>query len=134
MASITTRLNIRTKNVFTNALNLRHDKTFGIEADAERAVKIIKAASGAPYTLLAVADYIDTGDSDEETVFVFLRNRSVTTAKYLYIVIGAQEIIRLSPGQYCMFPWWTQASDDFKVYSNDASAGVNLEYFVGKIK
>lgn len=130
MASINTRLSLKTKNVFTNTLNLRHDKTFGIDADAERAVKNIKAASGSPYTLLTVTDY----GGDDKNVFVFIRNRSTTAAKYIYIVIGVQEMIKLSPGQYCMFPWWTQSSDNFKVYSNDASVGVNLEYFVAKMK
>ena len=49
-------------------------------------------------------------------------------------MVGAQLIMRLSPGEYFMFPWFTQTSDDFKVYSNDASVGVNLEYFIGKMK
>jgi uncharacterized protein YbjT (DUF2867 family) len=130
MASINTRLTLKTKNVFTNTLNLRHDKTFAIDADAERAVKNIKAASGSPYTLLTVTDY----GGDDKSIFIFLRNRSTTAAKYLYIMVGAQLIMRLSPGEYFMFPWWTQTSDDFKVYSNDPSNGVNLEYFVGKMK
>ena len=130
MATINTRLTLKTKNVFTNTLNLRHDKTFAIAADAERAVKTIKVAADAPYTLLDEDDY---GGADKQ-VFVFLRNRSVTAAKYIYIMIGAQLIMRLSPGEYCMFPWWTQDNDDFKVYSNDASAGVNLEYFLGKMQ
>jgi len=130
MASINTRLTLKTKNVFTNTLNLRHDKTFAIDADAERAVKNIKVASGAPAVLLAVADYGGT----EKNVFIFLRNRSTTAAKYIYLMVGAQLIMRLSPGEYFMFPWFTQTSDDFKVYSNDASVGVNLEYFIGKMK
>jgi len=128
MASINTRLSLSTKNVFTNTLNLRYNKAFSIDADAERAVKTIKEASGAPLTLLSVSTY-----GNEKNVFIFLRNRSATAAKYIYLMVGSQLIMRLSPGQYCMFPWFTQTSDDFKVYSNDASNGVNLEYFIGKM-
>ena len=128
MATINTRLSVQSKNLFTNALNQRVDKSHSVTSEVLKRVKSITAtSSGSAETILTVAEY-----GADTSVFVFLRNRSNATAKHIYIIIGSQQIIRLSPGQYTMLPWRTESGDDFKVYGNDAN-GINIEYLVGKI-
>lgn len=128
MATINTRLSVQSKNLFTNALNQRVDKSYSVTSEVLKRVKSITAtSSGSAETILTVTEY-----GADTSVFVFLRNRSNATAKYIYIIIGSQQIIRLSPGQYTMLPWRTESGDDFKVYGNDAN-GINIEYLVGKI-
>ena len=49
-------------------------------------------------------------------------------------MIGSQLIARLQPGEYMLFPWHiTSASNDLKVYSNDATTGVKVEYFAAQM-
>tara|TARA_R110001592_G_scaffold30624_4_gene109394 strand:- start:5486 stop:5887 length:402 start_codon:yes stop_codon:yes gene_type:complete len=127
MAAIITRLSIRSKNLFANALSARHDKVTAVGTDADRRIKTIKEASGAPAVLIDASDYHSAGT---ETVFVFIKNTTTTASKYIYIKIGSQIVCKLKPGAYILFPWYvTSASLDVNVYSNDASAGVKVEYF-----
>ena len=130
MASIITRLSIRSKNLFSNALSARHDKVTAVGTDADRRIKTIKVASGAPALLLDASDYHSTG---EETVFVFIKNTTTTASKYIYVKIGSQVAFKVKPGGYTLFPWYVNsASIDISVYSNDSSNGVKLEYFAVK--
>lgn len=127
MASIITRLSIRSKNLFANALSARHDKVTAVGTDADRRIKTIKVASGAPSILIDATDYYSAGT---ETVFVFIKNTTTTASKYIYIKIGTQIVCKLKPGAYTIFPWYvTSASLDVNVYSNDATNGVKVEYF-----
>ena len=48
MASIITRLSLRSKNLFSNALSARHDKVTAVGTDADRKIKTVKEASGSP--------------------------------------------------------------------------------------
>lgn len=131
MASISTRLSVRSKNLFTNAIGTRHDKTFNVSSDADRRIKTIKEASGAPATLIDASDYYTDTDI---TLFVFLKNGTSTNAKNLFILIGSQIVSRIKPGEYIMLPWHiTGSSADLKVYSNDATNGVKIEYFAAKM-
>lgn len=130
MASIITRLSIRSKNLFSNALSARHDKVTAVGTDADRRIKTIKAASGAPAILIDASDYYTSGD---ETVFVFIKNTTTVASKYIYIKIGTQVAFKLKPGAYAIFPWYVNsASIDINVYSNDPSNGVKIEYFAVK--
>jgi len=127
MASIITRLSIRSKNLFANALSARHDKVTAVGTDADRRIKTIKVASGAPAILIDASEYYSAGT---ETVFVFVKNTTTTASKYIYIKIGSQLAFKLKPGAYAIFPWYVNsASIDINVYSNDASTGVKVEYF-----
>jgi len=131
MASISTRLSVRSKNLFTNAIGARHDKTFNVASDADRRLKTIKEASGSPALLIDASDYYtDTAI----TLFAFIKNSTSTSGKNIFIVIGSQVIARIQPGEYLLLPWHiTSASSDLKVYSNDASLGVKVEYFAAKM-
>ena len=130
MASITTRLSVRSRNLFSNAIGTRHDKSFAVSSDADRRIKTIKEASGAPAILVDASDYY----SSAVTLFVFVKNVTTTANKLIYAQIGSQVVARLQPGEYMLFPWYVaSASVDFKVYSNDTSAGVKVEYFVAKM-
>ncbi len=126
MATINTRLVLQSKNLFSNSLNQRIDKSFPVTAEVLKRVKsITSTSSGSATTLLAVSDY-----GVDKDVLVFIRNRATAKAKYLYIIIGSQQIIRLAPGQYSILPWRTESGDDFKIYGNDSN-GINVEYLVG---
>jgi len=131
MASITTRLSVRSRNLFSNAIGTRHDKSFAVSSNADRRIKVIKEASGSPHTLIDASDYY----SDTAlTLFAFVKNVTSTANKYIYVVIGSQVVARLQPGEYMLFPWHvTSASNDFKVYSNDATNGVKVEYFAAQM-
>ena len=130
MASITTRLSLRTKNVFSNSFVTRHDKVTSVNAEADRRIKTIKAASGAPATLVDATDYHDAGT---ETVFVFVKNTTATNNKFLYIKIGSQVVAKLKPASYILLHWYVaDASTDITIYSNDSTNGVKVEYFVVK--
>ena len=130
MASITTRLSVRSRNLFSNAIGTRHDKSFSVSSNADRRIKTVKEASGAPHTLIDASDYYsDTALS----LFAFVKNVT-TTNKHIYVVIGSQVVAKLQPGEYMLFPWYVNsASNDFKVYSNDASIGVKVEYFAAQM-
>ena len=126
MASINTRLQLQSKNLFSNSLNQRVDKSYNITSEVlKRTKNITVTTSGTAESILTVTEY-----GADKNVFVFLRNRSTKAAKYIYVIIGSQQIMRLSPGQYTVFPWRTETGDDFKVYGND-SDGINIEYLVG---
>lgn len=126
MASINTRLLLQSKNVFSNNLNQRIDKSYNITSEVLKRTKNITATtSGAAESILTVTEY-----GADKSVFVFLRNRSQKVQKYIYIIIGSQQVMRLAPGHYTVFPWRTESGDDFKVYGND-SDGISIEYFVG---
>ena len=128
MASIVTRLSIRSKNLFSNALTGRFDKVTTVQQDADRRVKTIKEASGSPATLIDASDYHSDGT---ETVFVFLKNSTGTAGKFLYVKIGSQIAFKLKPNAYTIFPWYVNSgSTDLMIYSNDATNGVKAEYFV----
>lgn len=130
MASITTRLSIRSKNLFTNSLTGRFDKVHSVGTDAERRVRTIKEASGAPATLIDASDYHSAGT---ETVFMFIKNSTGTAGKFLYVKIGSQIAFKLKPNAYTIFPWYVNSgSTDIMVYSNDATNGVKCEYFASK--
>ena len=129
MASIVTRLSIRSKNLFANSLSARHDKVHSVDADADRRIKTIKAASGSPFTLIDATDYFSSG----ETVFVFLKNVTTVASKFIYVKIGSQVIAKIKPGGYALIPWYVaDGSTDLLVYSNDATNGVKVEYFAVK--
>ena len=131
MASISTRLSVRSKNLFTNAIGTRHDKTFSVSSDADRRIKTIKEASGSPALLVDASDYYTDTDI---TLFVFLKNGTSTSGKNLFVLIGSQIIARIKPGEYVMLPWHiTGSGADLKVYSNDATNGVKVEYFAAKM-
>tara|TARA_R100001509_G_C4864125_1_gene214457 strand:+ start:1067 stop:1468 length:402 start_codon:yes stop_codon:yes gene_type:complete len=131
MASISTRLSVRSRNLFTNAIGARHDKTFNVTSDADRRIKTVKEASGSPALLIDASDYYTDTDI---TLFVFLKNGTSTNGKNLFILIGSQIIARIKPGEYLLLPWHvTSASADLKVYSNDATNGVKIEYFAAKM-
>ncbi len=126
MATINTRLTLQSRNLFSNQLNQRVDKSFPVTAEVLKRVKAITTtSSGSATTLLAVSEY-----GVDKDIFVFLRNRATAKAKYIYVIIGSQQILRLAPGQFTMLPWRTESSDDLKVYGNDSN-GINLEYLVG---
>ena len=126
MASIKTRLLLQSKNLFSNSLNQRVDKAFPITAEVLKRVKsITTTSSGSATTLLTVSEY-----GVDKDVFLFIRNRATAKAKYLYIIIGSQQIMRLAPGQYSILPWRTESGDDLKIYGNDSN-GINVEYLVG---
>lgn len=128
MATINTRLSLQSKNLFTNSLNQRVDKAYSVTSEVLKRTKNITATtSGAAESILTVTEY-----GADKSVFVFLRNRSTKTDKHIYVIVGSQQIMRLSPGQYTLFPWRTESGDDLKIYGNDA-AGINIEYLVGKM-
>lgn len=130
MASIITRLSLRSKNLFSNALSARHDKVTAVGTDADRKIKTVKEASGSPLMLIDATDYHSAGT---ETVFVFIKNTTTTASKFLYVKIGSQIAFKLKPGAYALFPWYVNSSSiDINVYSNDATNGVKVEYFVVK--
>lgn len=126
MATINTRLLVQSQNLFTNAFALRSDKALRLTGAVEKTIKTITSTtSGAATTILAVTDF-----GADKDVFVFLKNRASATGKYLYVIIGSQQIMRLSPGQYCALPWRTESGDDLKVYGNDSN-GIKLELLAG---
>lgn len=128
MATINTRLSVQSKNLFANALNQRVDKAYSVTSEVlKRTKKITVTSSGTAETILTVTEY-----GADSSVFVYLRNRARATSKFIYVIIGAQQILRLAPGQYCLFPWRTESGDDFKVYGNDSN-GIDIEYLVGKM-
>lgn len=131
MASITTRLSVRSRNLFSNAIGARHDKSFAVSSDADRRIKTIKEASGSPAVLVDASDYYTSTDI---TLFVFIKNATSTANKNLFILVGSQIIARLKPGEYILWPWHvTSGSNDVKIYSNDATTGVKAEYFAAKM-
>jgi len=126
MASINARLQLQSKNIFTNSFSSRNDKSYQLEDNVDRYVRSITATtSGAAETMLAVTTY-----GADKNVFVFLKNRSTTTGKLLYVLIGSQQVMRLAPGQYTIFPWRTETGDDLKIYGND-SDGIKVEILAG---
>lgn len=126
MASINTRLQIQSKNLFSNSLNQRVDKSYNVTSEVLKRTKNITAtSSGTAESILTVTEY-----GVDKNVFVFLRNRATASAKYIYVIIGSQQVMRLAPGQYTIFPWRTESGDDFKVYGNDSN-GIAVEYLVG---
>lgn len=130
MPSITTRLSVRTRNLFANAFSARHDKVTSVTAEADRRVRNVKNASGSPLTLIDASDYHDAGT---ETVFLFIKNNTTVANKFLYVKVGAQVVAKLKPGSYIMWPWYVASeSIDVSVYSNDATNGVKCEYFAAK--
>tara|TARA_R100001509_G_scaffold146176_1_gene103068 strand:+ start:65 stop:454 length:390 start_codon:yes stop_codon:yes gene_type:complete len=127
MASINTRLQLQSKNIFTNAFSSRNDKAYQLEADVDRYIRTITAnSSGSAQTILAVSTY-----GADKNVLVFLKNRSNVTNKLLYVIIGSQQIMRLAPGQFTIFPWRTESGDDLKIYGNDTN-GIKMEVLAGK--
>lgn len=130
MPSITTRLSLRTRNVFSNSFVNRFDKVTSVDAEADRRVKKVTAASGSPAMLVDATDYYDAGT---ETVFVFIKNVTSVADKFLYIKVGSQVVAKLKPNSYILLHWYVaSASDDITVYSNDATNGVKVEYFAVK--
>lgn len=128
MATINTRLSVQSKNLFTNSLNQRVDKAYSVTSEVlKRTKNITVTTSGTAESILTVSEY-----GADKSVFVYLRNRSNKTGKYIYVIIGSQQIMRLAPGQYTLLPWRTETGDDFKLYGND-SAGISVEYLVGKM-
>jgi len=126
MATINTRLLVQSQNLFTNSFTLRSDKAVRLTGEVNKTIKTITStSSGAATTILAVTDY-----GADKDVYVFLKNRSTDSAKYIYVIVGSQQIMRLSPGQYCSFPWRTETGDDLKVYGNDSN-GIRLELLAG---
>lgn len=126
MATINTRLLVQSQNLFTNSFTIRSDKAVRLTGEVNKTIKsITTTSSGSATTVLAVTDY-----GADKDVFVFLKNRTSTTGKYLYVIVGSQQIMRLSPGQYCVLPWRTESGDDLKIYGNDSN-GIKLEILAG---
>jgi hypothetical protein len=129
MASINTTLQLQSKNIFTNAFASRNDKAYTLDSDVDRYIRSITATtSGAAETMLQVSTY-----GADKNVLVFLKNRATATGKYLYVIIGSQQIMRLGPGQFTLFPWRTETGDDLKLYGNDSN-GIRLEVLAGAAK
>ena len=126
MATINTRLLVQSQNLFTNSFTIRSDKAVRLTGEVNKTIKsITTTSSGSATTVLTVTDY-----GADKDVYVFLKNRSTATGKFLYVIIGSQQIARLSPGQYMSLPWRTESSDDLKVYGN-YSNGIKLEILAG---
>ena len=126
MATINTRLLVQSQNLFTNSFTIRSDKAVRLTGEVNKTIKTITpTSSGSATTILTVSDY-----GADKDVYVFLKNRSTATGKYIYVMVGSQQIMRLSPGQYCSLPWRTESGDDMKVYGNDSN-GIKLEILAG---
>ena len=95
MATINTRLLVQSQNLFTNSFTIRSDKAVRLTGEVNKTIKsITTTSSGSATTVLTVTDY-----GADKDVYVFLKNRSTATGKFLYVIIGSQQIARLSPGQ-----------------------------------
>ena len=128
MPSIVTRLSLRSKNLFSNALATRHDKVTSVGSEVDRRIKSITAASGAPDMLIDASDYYVATPA---TMFVFLKNATSLSGKTLYVKIGTQLALRLKPGDFTILHWYIEdASADINIYSNDPTNGVKVEYFI----
>lgn len=129
MGALTVKLNIESKSILDDPLKL-HTSYLAQNAGAvEKVRKVTTVLVGGTHpTLFAKADFTN---SDEQTL-VYIKNVSAAgSAINAYILLGSQEVMKLSPGQASTFVWYTDSSvgEDIKYYSDDDSTGVTIEAY-----
>lgn len=123
MAAINFKVELKSSGLLSSPLNLFAADTIVATGVVAKAAKLITAVNGSSVTLFAKADFTDTDDQ----AIVFIKNTGSTYD--LFVEAGSNvEFIKLKPGQFAVFPWYTDNSDgqDIKVYASNAS-GTNVD-------
>ena len=123
MAAINFKVELKSSGLLSSPLSLFAADTIVATGVVAKEARLITAVNGSSVTLFAKADFTDTDDQ----AIVFIKNTGSTYD--LIVEAGSNvEFIKLKPGQFAVFPWYTDNSDghDIKVYASNAS-GTNVD-------
>jgi len=123
MAAINFKVELKSSGLLSSPLSLFAADTIVATGVVAKEARLITAVNGSSVTLFAKADFTDTDDQ----AIVFIKNTGSTYD--LFVEAGSNvEFIKLKPGQFAVFPWYTDNSDgnDIKVYASNAS-GTNVD-------
>ena len=123
MASINIRLEIKSSGLMSSPVRIVESDNIIATGVVTRIAKLITAVDGSSATLFEKADFIEA----DNQAMVLIKNTGVTHD--LFVEAGSNvEFMKLKPGQFAMFPWFTDSSagQDIKVYASNA-AGTTVE-------
>ena len=118
MAAINFKVELKSSGLLSAPLSLFAADTIVATGVVAKAAKLITAVNGAAVTLFPKADFTDA----DGQALVFIKNTGSTYD--LFVEAGSNvEFIKLKPGQFAAFPWYTDNSSghDLKVYASNAS-------------
>ena len=114
MATLTAKLTISSSDLLTDALNLSVSDTLSVLGTT---VQKTVATSTSSVSVLAASSFT--------TSYVFLKNKSTTTAEIITIekADGGDEYMYLGAGEFAFFPW----SSTVDLFADSASGTPTLE-------
>jgi hypothetical protein len=123
MAAINFKVELKSSGLLSSPLSLFAADTIVATGVVAKEARLITAVNGSSVTLFAKADFTDA----DGQALVFIKNTGSTYD--LFVEAGSNvEFIKLKPGQFAAFPWYTDNSSghDLKVYASNAS-GTNVD-------
>jgi len=123
MASINVRVEIKSSGLMSSPVRLVEIDSIVATGVVAKIAKLITAVDGSSVTLFAKADFTEA----DEQAMVLIKNTGSTYD--LFVEAGSNvEFMKIKPGQFAMFPWFTDSStgQDIKVYASNA-AGTTVE-------
>jgi hypothetical protein len=123
MAAINFKVELKSSGLLSSPLSLFAVDTIVATGVVAKAAKLITAVNGAAVTLFAKADFVEA----DKQALVFIKNTGSTHD--LFVEAGTDtEFMKIKPGQFAVFPWYTDNTDgqDIKVYASNAS-GTNVD-------
>ena len=118
MASINVRVEIKSSGLMSSPVRLVEIDSIVATGVVAKIAKLITAVDGSSVTLFAKADYTEA----DKQAMVLIKNTGSTYD--LLIEAGSNvEFMKIKPGQFAMFPWFTDSStgQDIKIYASNAS-------------
>lgn len=118
MASINVRVEIKSSGLMSSPVRLVETDSIVATGVVAKIAKLITAVDGSSVTLFAKADYTEA----DKQAMVLIKNTGSTYD--LFIEAGSNvEFMKIKPGQFAMFPWFTDSStgQDIKIYASNAS-------------
>jgi len=123
MASINVRVEIKSSGLMSSPVRLVEVDSIIATGVVAKIAKLITAVDGSSVTLFAKADFTEA----DKQAMVLIKNTGGTYD--LFVEAGSNvEFMKIKPGQFAMFPWFTDSStgQDIKVYASNAS-GTTVE-------
>jgi len=123
MASINVRVEIKSSGLMSSPVRLVEVDSIIATGVVAKIAKLITAVDGSSVTLFAKADFTEA----DKQAMVLIKNTGDTYD--LFVEAGSNvEFMKIKPGQFAMFPWFTDSStgQDIKVYASNAS-GTTVE-------
>lgn len=118
MASINVRVEIKSSGLMSSPVRLIETDSIVATGVVAKIAKLITAVDGSSVTLFAKADYTEA----DKQAMVLIKNTGSTYD--LFIEAGSNvEFMKIKPGQFAMFPWFTDSStgQDIKIYASNVS-------------